>query len=129
MSKPQKTLSTSHMVTTVGERINAMLKDKDLSVPKKIVKDIIQGFLSVIEESLQEVKKIRLDKIGILQVKDRAARMGRNPQTGEEIKILASKKVAFRAAKSLKEKVTGKITKKAIKKSTKVAKKPAKKKK
>ena len=43
--------------------------------------------------------------LGILQVRKRAARMGRNPATGEAIKIKASKKVAFRAAKELKEQV------------------------
>jgi len=41
--------------------------------------------------------------LGILQVRKRPARMGRNPATGEAIKIKASKKVAFRAAKELKE--------------------------
>ena len=46
-----------------------------------------------------------IDKLGILQVKDRAARKGRNPQTGEEIAIPASKKVAFRVASTLKEAV------------------------
>ncbi|KLK89965.1 DNA-binding protein, partial [Microvirga vignae] len=42
---------------------------------------------------------------GILQVRKRAARMGRNPQTGEPVKIKASKKIAFRAAKDLKESI------------------------
>ena len=45
---------------------------------------------------------IRLNGLGILQVRKRAARMGRNPATGEAIKIKASKKVAFRASKELK---------------------------
>ena len=45
------------------------------------------------------------DGLGILQVKKRPARMGRNPATGAQIKIKASKKVAFRAAKELKEAV------------------------
>jgi len=48
---------------------------------------------------------LRLVGLGILQVRHRAARMGRNPATGEAIKIKASKKVAFRAAKELKEAV------------------------
>ena len=43
--------------------------------------------------------------MGVLQVRKRPARMGRNPATGEAIKIKASKKVAFRAAKELKESV------------------------
>ena len=45
---------------------------------------------------------MRIAGLGILQVRNRAARMGRNPATGEAIKIKASKKVAFRAAKDLK---------------------------
>ena len=46
---------------------------------------------------------VRIGGLGILQVKKRAARMGRNPATGEPIKIKASKKVAFRVAKDLKD--------------------------
>ena len=49
--------------------------------------------------------KIRLTGLGILQVRALPARMGRNPATGEAIKIKASKKIAFRAAKELKESV------------------------
>jgi DNA-binding protein HU-beta len=47
--------------------------------------------------------KIRVPGLGIFVVRKRAARMGRNPATGEAIKIKASKRVAFRAAKELKE--------------------------
>jgi DNA-binding protein HU-beta len=49
--------------------------------------------------------KIRMSGIGILEVKNRQARMGRNPQTGGAIKIAASKKITFRASKELKEAV------------------------
>ncbi len=54
---------------------------------------------------LKKGDRIRLAGLGILQVRKRAARMGRNPATGEPIQIKASKKVAFRAAKELKEAV------------------------
>ena len=54
---------------------------------------------------LKKGDKIRLNGLGILQVRKRAARMGRNPATGEAIKIKASKKVAFRPARELKEAV------------------------
>ena len=47
--------------------------------------------------------RIRLNGLGILVVRKRGPRMGRNPATGEAIKIKASKKVAFRASKELKE--------------------------
>jgi DNA-binding protein HU-beta len=49
--------------------------------------------------------KICLTDLGILQVRARPARMGRNPATGESIRIAASKKIAFRSAKELKEAV------------------------
>ena len=47
--------------------------------------------------------KVRVTGLGIFQVKKRPARMGRNPATGEQIKIKASKKLAFRAAKEVKD--------------------------
>ena len=56
-------------------------------------------------EKIQIGERIRIVGLGILQVRNRAARKGRNPATGEEIQIKASKKVAFRAAKELKEAV------------------------
>ena len=49
------------------------------------------------------VEAIRMSGLGILEVKSRAARTGRNPATGESIQIKASKKVAFRPAKELKD--------------------------
>jgi DNA-binding protein HU-beta len=52
---------------------------------------------------LKKGNKVRITGLGILQVKARPARMGRNPATGEAIKIKASKKVTFRVAKDLKE--------------------------
>ena len=54
---------------------------------------------------LKKGSRIRISGLGILQVRKRAARMGRNPATGETIKIKASKKIAFRASKDLKEAV------------------------
>ena len=64
---------------------------------------ILDDLSAAITKHLKKGTKIRLNGLGILQVKKRAARMGRNPATGEAIKIKASKKVAFRAAKELKE--------------------------
>ena len=52
---------------------------------------------------LKKGRRIRMNGLGIIQVRKRKARMGRNPATGEAIKIKASKKIAFRAAKDLKE--------------------------
>jgi DNA-binding protein HU-beta len=51
---------------------------------------------------LKQGDRIRMSGLGVLEVKTRAARMGRNPATGESIQIKASRKVAFRPAKELK---------------------------
>ena len=57
----------------------------------------------LITKHLKKGARIRLNGLGILVVRKRGPRMGRNPATGEAIKIKASKKVAFRASKELKE--------------------------
>jgi DNA-binding protein HU-beta len=66
---------------------------------------MLSDLVALTTRHLKKGDKIRLNGIGILQVRKRAARMGRNPATGEAIKIKASKKVAFRVAKELKEAV------------------------
>ena len=57
----------------------------------------------MIAKHLRKGERVKITGLGILQVRKRAARMGRNPATGETIQIKASKKVAFRATKDLKE--------------------------
>ena len=78
-------------------------------VPKKQAVAMLGGFVDDIGRVLKKGSKIRIPNLGILQVRTRPARparKGRNPATGEEIQIKASKaskKVAFRVAKALKE--------------------------
>jgi len=74
-------------------------------LPKKQANEILSQTIDMITNYLKKGARIRIGGLGILQVKKRPARMGRNPATGEQIKIKASKKVAFRAAKELKEAV------------------------
>jgi len=74
-------------------------------VPKKQAEAMLTGLVGLVVKNLKKGNRIRIVGLGILQVKKRAARMGRNPATGAAIKIKASKKVAFRAAKELKEAV------------------------
>lgn len=103
-----ETVSTSQMIARVASKFDQL--------PKKVTKEVIANFLTTVENEVAAGKKLRIDKIGILQVKDRAPRIGRNPQTGEEIRIPASKKIGFRAAKSLKEQVLGRRSAKKKKK-------------
>lgn len=72
---------------------------------KKDSQAILDSFVAMVTKHLKKGNRLRLNGLGILQVRKRAARMGRNPATGEAIKIKASKKVAFRPAKELKEAV------------------------
>ena len=64
--------------------------------------ELLDDLVNQITRHLKRGEKIRIAGLGILQVRKRAARMGRNPATGEAIKIKASKKVAFRPTKELK---------------------------
>ena len=75
------------------------------AMPKKQANAILEDFVGMVTKHLKKGARIRMSGLGILQVRKRAARMGRNPATGQSIKIKASKKVAFRAAKELKEQV------------------------
>jgi DNA-binding protein HU-beta len=64
--------------------------------------EIIENLVDLITSHLKKGERVKILGLGILQVRNRAARMGRNPATGEQIQIEASKKVAFRASKDLK---------------------------
>jgi DNA-binding protein HU-beta len=72
---------------------------------KRQANEIIVQVMETITKSLRKGDKVRLSGLGILQVRKRPARMARNPRTGEPVKVKASKKVAFRAAKELKESI------------------------
>ena len=90
--------------TVTLKQIGADLADKH-ELTKKQVNEITEDLVGHIVKNLKKGNRIRLAGLGILQVRHRAARMGRNPATGEAIKIPAKKKIAFRAAKELKEAV------------------------
>ena len=90
--------------TVTLKHLAAALADSH-DLPKKQAEAVLGDLVTLTTRHLKKGDKIRLTGLGILQVRKRAARMGRNPATGEAIKIKASKKVAFRAAKELKEAV------------------------
>jgi DNA-binding protein HU-beta len=72
-------------------------------LPKSQVTTLLTDMVGDLGKHLKKGARIRISGLGILQVRKRPARMGRNPATGEAIKIKASKKIAFRASKDLKE--------------------------
>src|SRR5579859_3827754 len=95
---------TAAQATITLKHLAAALSDSH-DLPKKHAEAMLGDLVTLTTRHLKKGDKIRLTGLGILQVRKRAARMGRNPATGEAIKIKASKKVAFRVAKELKEAV------------------------
>jgi DNA-binding protein HU-beta len=99
------TMAKAATPTTVTIKHLAASLAETHEVPKKQAETILNDLVGLLVKHLKKGERIRMAGLGILQVRKRAARMGRNPATGEPIKIKASKKVAFRAAKDLKEAV------------------------
>ena len=92
----QATITLKHLAAELAD-------SHDLA--KKQAEAVLGDLVTLATKHLKKGDKIRLTGLGILQVRAREARMGRNPATGASIKIAASKKIAFRAAKELKEAV------------------------
>ena len=83
------------------ELIAAIAEKTDLS--RKDAEKALKAFTEVVEEELKKGEKIQLVGFGTFEVSERAAREGRNPQTGETMQIAASKSPKFKAGKALKD--------------------------
>ena len=88
-----KPVTTRHLAAALSEQH---------SLTKKQGLQMMEDLIGMITKHLKKGERVKIAGLGILIVRKRAARMGRNPATGEAIQIKASKKVAFRAAKDLK---------------------------
>lgn len=91
-----ETVTLKHIAATLAEAHE---------MPKKQMIAVLEDLIAQLAKQLKKGARIRIAGLGVLQVRKRPARMGRNPATGEAIKIKASKKIAFRAAKELKESI------------------------
>lgn len=85
------------------ELVNAVAEKASLS--KKDASKAVDALFESIQTELAEGKKVQLIGFGNFEVRERAARKGRNPQTGKEIEIAASKVPAFKPGKALKDAV------------------------
>ena len=92
-SKTARPVTLKHLAAALAE---------EHQLTKRSGEALLGDLVGLITKHLKNGQRIRIAGLGILQVRKRAARMGRNPGTGEAIQIKASKKVAFRAAKDLK---------------------------
>ena len=84
-----------------AELVAAMAEKTELS--KKDAEAALKAFTDVVAEELKKGEKIQLVGFGTFEVSERAARVGRNPQTKQEITIPASKTPKFKAGKALKD--------------------------
>jgi DNA-binding protein HU-beta len=87
------------------ELVEAIAKQAGLS--KKASDDAVKAFVETVTKELKKGEKVTLIGFGTFEVSKRSARKGRNPQTGAEIKIKASKAPKFKAGKALKDAVNG----------------------
>lgn len=85
------------------ELISAIANETGLS--KKDTEATINSFVNVVSTALESKDKVQLVGFGTFETRERAARTGKNPQTGEKLNIPASIVPAFKAGKALKEKV------------------------
>ena len=100
-AKQAAPVKAAPQVTVTLKQIAAELAEgHDLA--KKQAEAVLDDLVALAIRHLKDGDKLRLTGLGILQVQNRAARMGRNPATGETIQIKASKKIAFRPSKELK---------------------------
>ena len=95
-------MADEKVLTIPLSKIASELAEKH-ELSKKAATELLNAFVDLTVKNLKKGHKVRVTGLGIFQVKKRAARMGRNPATGEQIKIKASKKLNFRAAKEVKD--------------------------
>ena len=86
-----------------AELVAAISETADMS--KKTSEEFLNTLTDIISEELKKGEKIQLVGFGTFEVRKRAPRKGHNPQTGEEIKIPATKAPVFKAGKALKDRV------------------------
>ena len=89
-------MNKTELVAAIAERTELSKKDSE---------KVLKAFIDVVTEELTKGEKIQLVGFGTFEVSERAAREGRNPQTGETMKIAASKAPKFKAGKALKDAV------------------------
>ena len=89
-------MNKNELVASVAEKAGLTKKDAEKAV---------NAFVETVQQSLVEGNKIQMIGFGTFEVKERAARTGRNPRTNEEIQIPASNNPVFKAGKALKDAV------------------------
>jgi DNA-binding protein HU-beta len=100
-AKGEKTLHKGFAMNK-AELIEAVQKGMGAEATKKSAEEAVSNVLDAIAKGVKKDKKVQIIGFGTFEVKKRAARMGRNPKTGEAMKIKASKSVGFKPSSTLK---------------------------
>lgn len=90
-------MTRSELIKTIAEKVDGVTQEK--------AKEVVGVVLDEITDALVSGDRVQFVGFGTFEVKERAAREGRNPQTGETMQIASSKNVKFKARKELKDKV------------------------
>ena len=93
-------MNKTELVTEIAEKADTSKKEAEV---------VLRAFTDVVTEQLKKGEKIQLVGFGTFEVAERSARTGRNPQTGEEMQIAASKAPKFKAGKALKDAVNAQV--------------------
>ena len=103
--KPAKVTATAGKTVTASALMQSVADHMGLK--KTQAKDFVDGYLDVVKAYVMKGAKVKIGDVGMIMIRNRKARMGRNPQTGEPVKIKASKKLAFRQSAVMKAQVMG----------------------
>jgi DNA-binding protein HU-beta len=100
--EPARQQATKGVSRTNKNELVAKVADK-AGLSKKAAESAVNAVIEAVGDSLKSGEKVSVVGFGTFEVRERAARKGRNPQTGKEISIPASRTPAFKAGKSLKD--------------------------
>jgi DNA-binding protein HU-beta len=104
-SKPVRVTATAGKTVTASALLQSVADHLDMK--KSEAKALTEGYLDVVKAYVLKGAKVKIGDVGMIMIRHRKARMGRNPQTGEPVKIKASKKLAFRQSSVMKAQVMG----------------------
>lgn len=104
-AKPVRVTAVPGKAVTASAFLQAVADHAGMK--KSEAKTFVEGYIDVVKAYVMKGAKVKIGDIGMVMIRARKARMGRNPQTGEPVKIKASKKLAFRQSAVMKAQVMG----------------------
>lgn len=105
VAKPVRVTAVAGKTVTASALLQSIADH--LGMKKTEAKTLVDGYIDVVKAYVLKGSKVKIGDIGMVMIRARKARMGRNPQTGEPVKIKASKKLAFRQSAVMKAQVMG----------------------